>query len=109
MSTSMTAIREERPVVVDEPARLVTITKQSGAPDLQMFDSSAINAQIDRQMQILPADKTVAAIAYVDKDGASVALVGRISKVPGEATWTVLGTRKWSGNWTASAALRWSI
>ena len=99
----------EKPVVVDVPARLLTVTKQSGAPDLQKFDSAAINAQIDRQMAALPAGKTVAALAYVDRDGANVAIVGRISKLPGDASWTVLGTRKWAGDWNVSAALRWSI
>lgn len=109
MSGSMTAIRAEVPVVVDSPARLLTVAKQSGAPDVQLFDSSAINASIDRHMKQLPQGKTVAAIAYVDKDGANVAIVGRIAKVPGDLEWTVLGTRKWSGDWTGSAALRWSI
>lgn len=106
---SMEAIRAEKPVVVDVPARLITAAKVSGAPDLQRFDAAAINAQIDRQMAALPADKTVAAIAYVDKAGANVAIVGRISKIPGDASWTILGTRTWNGDWNASAALRWSI
>ena len=100
---------EEMPTVVDVPARLVTIAKRSGAPDVQMFDADAVNKAIDKQMAMLPASKTVAAIAYVDRDGANVAIVGRISKLPGDASWTVLGTRKWSGDWQASAAFRWSI
>ena len=106
---SMEAIRNERPVIVNEPARLMTVMKATGSPDLRKFDVAAINAQIDRQMLALPQDKTVAAIAYVDKDGANVAIVGRISKIPGDASWTILGTRTWSGDWNASAALRWSI
>lgn len=105
----MDAIRKETPVVIDAPARLLTLAKQSGAPDVQMFDAAAINAAIDRQMLALPAGKTVAAIAYVDRDGANVAIVGKIAKVPGDLSWTVLGTRKWSGDWNASAALRWTI
>jgi hypothetical protein len=105
----MDAIRSERPIIINEPARVLTVMKESGAPDLQKFDAAAINAQIDRQMTALPQDKTVAAIAYVDRDGANVAIVGRISKIPGDASWTILGTRKWSGDWNASAALRWSI
>lgn len=99
----------EKPVVVDVPARLVTVEKASGSPDVQLFDSAAINDQITRQMAMLPKDKKVAAIAYVDKYGANVAIVGRLPKVPGEASWTVLGTRTWNGDWNASAALRWSI
>jgi len=99
----------DMPTVTNEPARLMTLGKRSGAPDIQLFDSASINAAIDKQMASLPPDKTVAAIAYVDRDGANVAIVGRISKLPGDASWTVLGTRKWSGDWTASAALRWSI
>lgn len=105
----MTGIRSETPVVVDTPARLLTLAKQSGRPDIQMFDSAAINQAIDKQMQALPQGKTVAAIAYVDRDGANVAIVGRVNKVPGDLSWTVLGTRKWSGDWNASAALRWTI
>lgn len=99
----------EKPVIVDVPARLVTVQKNSGAPDLQIFDAASINSAIDRQMTILPPDKTVAAIAYVDRDGANVAIVGRIKNLPGDASWTVMGTRRWDGNWTAAAALRWSI
>jgi len=100
---------EETPTIIDTPARLVTIAKRSGAPDVQMFDADAVNKAIDKQMAMLPPNKTVAAIAYVDRDGANVAIVGRISKLPGDASWTVLGTRKWSGDWQASAAFRWSI
>ena len=100
---------EEMPTIIDTPARLVTVAKRSGAPDVQMFDADAVNKAIDKQMSLLPASKTVAAIAYVDRDGANVAIVGRISKLPGDASWTVLGTRKWSGDWQASAAFRWSI
>lgn len=100
---------EEMPTIIDTPARLITVAKRSGAPDVQMFDADAVNKAIDRQMAMLPTGKTVAAIAYVDRDGANVAIVGRISKLPGDASWTVLGTRKWSGDWQASAAFRWSI
>lgn len=99
----------EKPAVVDVPARVLTVTKASGSPDVRVFDASAINAAIDKQMTALPAGKTVAAIAYVDRDGANVAIVGKLPKIPGSAEWTVLATRKWSGDWTASAALRWSI
>lgn len=106
-SPSLTNV--ELPAVVDTPARLVTLQKNAGSPDVQMFDAGAINAAIDRQMTALPEGKTVAAIAYVDRDGANVAIVGRIAKLPGEASWTILGTRKWSGDWTASAAFRWCI
>ena len=109
MSTSMDLIRKETPTVVDGPARLMTLVKQSGSPDVQMFDSAAINQAIDRQMQALPSGKTVAAIAYVDRDGANVAIVGKLKQIPGDASWTILGTRKWNGEWNASAALRWSI
>ena len=109
MSTTGPISTVERPVVVNAPARLLTVSKQSGAPDVQLFDVTAINAAIDRQMAALTSDKTVAAIAYVDRDGASVAIVGRIKALPGSASWTVLGTRKWSGDWQASAALRWTI
>ena len=106
---SKASVLKERPVVVDVPARLVTVKKQTGAPDVQRFDVAAINAAIDRQMIALPKGKTLVAIAYVDKSGANVALVGRIKKLPGEASWTVTGTREWSGDWAASAAFRWAI
>lgn len=99
----------EKPTVVDSPARLVTVEKNSGTPDIRKFDVGSINSAIDRTLRMLPEDKRVAAIAYVDKNGANVALVGKIKKVPGDMEWTVMGTREWSGDWNASAALRWSI
>lgn len=101
--------RVDVPIVIDQPARLVTIEKNSGSPDIQKFDAAAINDVIDRQMASLPADKTVAAIAYVDRDGANVAIVGRIRQIPGDTSWTVFGTRKWAGDWQVGAALRWVI
>lgn len=97
------------PVVVDTPARLVTVTKQSGAPDVRMFDAAAVNASIDKAMGALKPGERVAAIAYVDKDGASLAFVGKLSAPVGNASWTVIGTRRWDGDWQASAALRWAI
>ena len=106
----MDLIRAEKPVVISHKADLLVTGYNTGAPDKQIFNSAAINESIDRQMSILPEGKTVAAIAYVDKEGASVAIVGRIeSQIPGELSWTVMGTRKWSGDWDASAALRWTI
>jgi hypothetical protein len=97
------------PVVIETPARLLTLQKNSGSPDIRLFDSVAINKSIDNQMVALPAGKTVAAIAYVDRNGANIAIVGKIPGLPGQTSWTVLGTKEWSGNWNASAALRWSI
>jgi hypothetical protein len=99
----------ETPVVVDVPARLVTVTKATGAPDIQRFDVQAINASIERAMATLKPDERVAAIAYVDREGANVAIVGKVKAPVGKASWTILGTRRWSGDWEASAALRWSI
>lgn len=106
---SMTTIKEEKPAVVDVPARLMTVTKQSGTPDVRMFDAAAVNASIDRQMSALKPGEKVAAIAYVDKNGANVAIVGKLPVKVGTASWTVLGTKEWSGDWQASAAFRWSI
>ena len=101
--------KPELPMVVDTPVRLMTVEKRSGEPDVRAFDSAAINAAIDKQMLSLPADKTVAAIAYVDREGANLAIVGRVRKLPGKAEWTILGTHSWSGDWQATAAFRWSI
>lgn len=98
-----------KPVVTNKYARLMTTRKNSGTPDVRKFDVGSVNAAITKAMKTLPKGKTVAAIAYVDRKGANIALVGRIPKVPGEASWTVLGTREWSGNWDVSAAVRWSI
>lgn len=109
MSTPEPVKPEDLPAVVDTPARLMTVQRNSGMPDVQMFDAAAINASITKTMGALPEGKTVAAIAYVDREGANVAIVGRLPKIPGQAEWTVLGTRKWNGDWNASAAIRWSI
>ena len=104
--------KPEKPVVVDVPARLKTVKKgKAGQPDLQRFDVKSINDSITRNMESLKKSETVAAIAYVDREGAKVAIVGRVKqkKIPGKLVWTVMGTREWSGNWGASAAIRWSI
>jgi hypothetical protein len=101
--------KPDLPAVVDTPARLVTVSKQSGAPDVRMFDVTAINASIDKAMATLKPGERVAAIAYVDKTGANIAIVGKLKAPVGQASWTVIGTKEWSGDWNASAALRWSI
>jgi hypothetical protein len=100
---------EAKPVVVDVPARLVTVVKQSGAPDVQQFDVAAVNASIDRQVAVMKPEERVVAIGYVDRDGASVAVVGRLNVPVGDLKWTITGTRKWSGDWNAQAAFRWSL
>lgn len=99
----------DKPVVVDVPTRLVTVKPRSGAPDVQRFDVAKVNNAIDKAMQSLPPNKTVAAIAYVDRFGANVAIVGKLPKIPGSAEWTILATRRWAGYWEASASVRWSI
>lgn len=109
MSSSMAGIKAETPVVVDTPARLVTVTKQSGAPDVRMFDSAAVNASLDKAMGTLKQGERMAAIVYVDRDGANLAFVGKLKAPVGNASWTVVGTRKWDGDWQASAALRWAL
>lgn len=108
MSGSMEAIKAA-PVVVDTPARLVTVTKQSGAPDVRQFDAAAVNASIDKAMAGLKPDEKVAAIVYVDRDGANLAFVGKLKAPVGKASWTVVGTKRWDGDWQASAALRWAL
>ena len=105
-------VPEEKPVVVDVSARVKTVKKgAAGQPDLRMFDVTAINDAITRNMKTLKKDETVAAIAYVDREGAKVAIVGRVkqNKIPGKLVWTVMATREWSGDWGASAAIRWSL
>jgi hypothetical protein len=101
--------KPDLPAVVDTPARLVTLQKQVGAPDIRIFDAPAINASIDKAIATLKPGERVAAIAYVDKSGANIAIVGKLNAPVGQASWTVIGTKEWSGNWNASAALRWSI
>lgn len=108
MSGSMEAIKAA-PVVVDTPARLVTVAKQSGAPDVRVFDVAAVNASIDKAMAGLKEGERMAAVAYVDRDGASLAYVGKLKVPVGTASWTVIGTRKWDGDWQASAAFRWAL
>lgn len=99
----------ETPVVVDTPARLVTVTKQSGAPDVRVFDATAVNTSIDKAMAGLKDGEKMAAIVYVDRDGANLAFVGKLKAPVGNASWTVVGTRRWDGDWQASAALRWAL
>ncbi len=102
----------EKPVVVDEYARIMRVEKGGpGQPDIQRFDVKAINDSITRNLEALGDDETVAAIAYVDRAGANIAVVGRIkqTKIPGKLAWTIMGKREWSGDWAAGAAIRWSI
>jgi hypothetical protein len=82
-----------------------------GSPDHFRIERTAngVLEATDNVPGALREGEKVAAIAYVDKDGANVAIVGKLPKVPGQAEWTVLGTRKWSGDWNVAAALRWSI
>lgn len=107
--SSMAAIKTETPVVVDTPARLVTVTKQSGSPDVRVFDVASVNASIDRAMAGLKDGEKMAAVVYVDRNGANLAYVGRLKVPVGTASWTVIGTREWDGDWQASAALRWAL
>lgn len=110
MSTSLPIPASQvSPTVIENPARLLTLQKNSGSPDIKIFDSVAINKSIDNQMQALPPGKTIAAIAYVDRNGANLAIVGKIPGLPGQTSWTILGTKEWNGNWNASAALRWTL
>lgn len=99
----------EKPVVVDVPARLVTTYKQSGAPDVRVFDVAAVNASIDKAIATLGPGERMAAVAYVDRSGANLALVGKLPVKIGTASWTILTTKEWSGDWQASAALRWAL
>ena len=102
----------EKPVVVNEYARLMTVEKGGpGKPDIQQFDVKTINDAITRNMAALGADESVAAIAYVDRGGANVAVLGRIkqTKIPGKLGWTIMAKREWSGDWAAAAAIRWSM
>lgn len=104
-----TPVPGQLPAVVDAPARLVTVAKQSGAPDVRMFDAGAVNASIDKAMGALKPEEKMAAIVYVDRDGANIAFVGKLKAPVGKASWTVVGTRRWDGDWQASAALRWAL
>ena len=102
----------ERPVVVDIPARLYTAYKTpKGLPNIQMFDVKSINDSIERHVSAMKPGETVVAVAYVDRSGANVAVVGKVNhpKIPGELKWTVYGTREWSGDWNVGAGGRWSI
>ena len=101
----------EMPVVVNEPARLMTVMKtEAGLPDITRFDVRAVNDAISRHMEVLKPEETVACIAHVDLKGGNVAIVGRVpDSVPGNWGWTVYTSKEWRGDWNAGAALRWSL
>lgn len=103
------------PVKTSRFAHLRTTMKGGpGEPDIRRFDVKSINDSITRNMQALGEKETVAAIAYADKSGAKVAIVGRIrsikgKKIPGKLQWFVMNDFGYDGKMTPSAALRWSI
>lgn len=101
--------RDDKPVVVDVPARVVTLSKATGSPDIRIFDVAAVNEAINRQVAAMKPEESTVAVAYVDRDGANVAIVGKIKRLPGEAAWTVFATTKWNGDWNAGAAFRWAV
>ena len=87
-----------------------------GEPNIRRFDVKAINDVITKNMSILEENEKVAAIAYADKTGMKVAIVGRIKKIagkkiPGKLQWTVMNDFSWTegSKFNPSAALRWSI
>ena len=93
--------------VLDSKTKVVTFSKgESGDPDIRKFDSTALNDQISKLLEMLPKDKKVAAIGYIDLKGANLAIVGRIK---GNLDWTVMVSKPWKEGLEASAALRWSI
>ena len=102
---------DQRPVVVDVPARVLTAYKTpQGLPDIRKFDVKAINDAIERHVSIMKPEEHVVAVAYVDRTGGHVAIVGKVTdKIPGDMKWTVYGTREWDGDWNAGAGVRWSI
>jgi len=88
----------------------------SGEPDIRRFDVKAINDAITKNMQALGEGETVAAIGYIDKTGAKVAIVGRIKsiagkKIPGKLQWTVMNDFSFEdgGAFNPQGAFRWSI
>jgi hypothetical protein len=107
--TDREAIRNARPVVVDQPARLMTVSRQTGAPDIRLFDVKAINDQITRHVSILKEDETVVASGFVDREGAHVAIVGKVKQLPGDFRWTVLTVVDWNANWDIQAGFRWGL
>jgi hypothetical protein len=101
--------RTDAPIVVDTPVRVRTIAKGlEGTPDVRVFDVQSINDHITKVVDTMEPGETVLGYAYVDKDGANIAVVGKMDFLPGNAKWTVYGTAKWDGDWTAGAAVRWS-
>jgi hypothetical protein len=91
-------------------ASVVTVTPQSGAPDVRKFDDSALNQAIDNAIRNIPADKHVVALARVDLKGAHLTIAGKIpSSIPGELDWTVYADKPWDGPFDAGLGVRWSI
>jgi len=100
--------RDEPPVVVDVPARLVTVEKRTGAPDIKRFDVASVNEAIDRQVRAMKEGENTLCTVFVDRHGAHAAIVGKLRALPGQAAWTVYADKEWSGDWNAGAAFRWA-
>ena len=82
---------------VEEPVIL------KGRP-IRRFADSGIQDAIDRQLETMPKDVHGAAIAYADRDGARVAVMGR----KGRLGWTVVADKPWSGRLELEAAIRYT-
>jgi len=113
MPTQEAKVPEEiRPIIVEENARLYTAYRTpQGLPDIRKFDVQAVNDAIEKHVAIMKPEEHVVAVAYVDKNGGHVAVVGRVKsdKIPGDLKWTVYGTNEWGGDWSVGAGARWSI
>lgn len=100
-----------RPLVVGEPAKIVTLEKGlSGRPDTRMFDVASINDHITKSLSALGPGEKAAFIAYADGEGVKGAIVGRLSDgIPGDLKWTVFATKTYKGSFEYGAGLKWSI
>jgi len=110
------AITEAPATVVPGVVNIKTVGKLDFGPEIRQFDTAAINDQIERAVSILKDTERIAAVGYLDDEGAHVALVHRLDKlpftdvkIPGDFRWTVMHTERWRKGRKTAAGFRWSM
>lgn len=89
----------------EEPKEL-TINKET---TIRKFDLSTINAQIDKAIASLPADKRGAVVGVFDGKQAHLAVVGKVELGPGELAWTAIMTKPYDGKLEYEGQVRYSF
>jgi len=73
--------------------------------EIRRFSDSALQAQIDKVLALVPADKAVAVVAHADTQGAALTAMVRLGD-----QWSILAAayKPYKGSLSAEAELVWT-